>query len=265
MLRAEQVAERVVFVETRPQVQNKAGTWCDLHIAHDGAFAWCNDQDLISLLYGTFFFFIVKEIAIQTEEAWKRGRSPIAPAWPLPRLSPKVRAAPSEPLLQPLLSRAPAAKPKARRKPKDAKKERCWRVEICWNTRSKTEQLGLNDMTIRSWGMLRHIVWKASYFSINGTDVFDVKRLMASRCQGFLKMSNCDVETDSGMRIAKRPWRPDPFETNRCNTDMLLSLLLQEVPIQYQDCSLVKVFGDHPSETPSLQVATFKATAFARR
>lgn len=26
MLRAEQVAERVVFVETRPQVQNKAGT-----------------------------------------------------------------------------------------------------------------------------------------------------------------------------------------------------------------------------------------------
>lgn len=65
MLRAEQVAERVVFVETRPQVQNK-------------------------------------EIAIQTEE---------------------VRAAPSEPLLQPLLSRAPAAKPKARRKPKDAKKE----------------------------------------------------------------------------------------------------------------------------------------------
>lgn len=53
--------------------------------------------------------------------------------------------------------------------------------------------------------MLRHIVWKASYFSINGTDVFDVKRSMASRCQGFLKMSNCEVETDRGMRIAKRP------------------------------------------------------------
>ena len=40
-------------------------------------------------------------------------------------LAGKVRAAPSEPLLQPLLSRTPAAKPKARRKPKDAKKDRC--------------------------------------------------------------------------------------------------------------------------------------------
>ena len=157
MLRAEQVAERVVFVETRPQVQNKAGTWCDLHIAHHGAFAWCNDQDLISLLYSTFFFLIVKEIAIQTEEAWKRGRFPIAALAVASGFRPKVRAAPSEPLLQPLLSRAPAAKPKARRKPKDAKKERCWRVETCWNTRSKTEQLGLNDMTIRSWGFLRYV------------------------------------------------------------------------------------------------------------